>query len=249
MKELDVIIPYNELDRHLVHEAIDSILEQTGCYPIIHLVADNCQPIPIEHNQIIHHTTPGIGPYHITNKLIPQLQTDYIAIQDADDISFSDRLSLQLEILTKYDMTSFAMKQLPIEGYSGTRHIREPIIYPGTRLVLAPMGRCINSTRTMKKDFFIKLNGFGNYPCSGDFQFDNRSLFTNHKVHFGTEVKGIRRLRPNSLSNGGAYAFETASRNKIAWQVMMDLQTIRKTPTLEHAREQGFLNQDISPSR
>ena len=265
---IDVVIPYNETDRHLVVEALTSILIQVDCNPIIHMVADNCKPyylttpepinsIPtpilptsqeiVDGTTIIHYVTPGIGPYHIVNKLVPSFQTNFIAIQDADDISYPIRLSHQLRILKDYVMTSGAMKQLAIEGYNGTRHIHEPVLYSGEKLVAAPMGRFVNSVRAMRKDFFIEQNGFADYPCSGDFQFDNRCLLQvpQLKMFFDPTILATRRLRPGSLSNGGGYAFETDARNKIAWKVMLVIQEMRKEPTLAHSRELGCLDKDI----
>lgn len=265
---IDVVIPYNETDRHLVHEALVSILEQENCTPIIHMVADNCEqlflstpepinsiPTPIlpthqevaANSTIIHYSTPGIGPYHIVNKLVPSFQTNYIAIQDADDISYPTRLSHQLNILQDYVMTSGTMRQRAIEGYDGTRHIMEPLLYSGEKLVAAPMGRFVNSVRAMRKDFFIDQNGFADYPCSGDFQFDNRCLFQKPqpKMFFDPTILGVRRLRPNSLSNGGTYKFDTDGRNRIAWRIMLAIQTMRAHPTLAQSRELGYLDKDI----
>lgn len=246
--KVDVIIPYCEVDKHLVKDALASIVNQQFTHPIIHLVADGCTPLfppqRIEHatyTLISHVNEKAVGPYITTNYLVPQFTTPYIAIQDADDTSSPSRLWKQIAVLEQFDMTSAAMYQQAMPGYTGTRHYKDPILMPGTKNTPCPGGRCINSTRTMKKSFFIKMGGFANMPCSGDFQFDNRCNLMEPPaaVHYSSEVLGIRRLHPESLSNGGRYKFGSLDRDRVAMRLMTDITTLRKSPTLETARSLG----------
>lgn len=270
-EECDVVVPYTESDRHLAREAIASIIAQQHVHPIIHIVADNTDslyPTNISSEKTIvqllygenfkhysirtYKTDSCLGPYKIINNLVPFLQTEYLAIQDADDISTANRLWKQIEQLKLgYDMTSCAMVQEPIEGYVGSRHLNEPVIYPGDKLVTAPLGRCVNSTRTMKISFFKQMNGFAHMPCSGDFQFDNRALFVEpaFRLHGSCEVLAIRRLRPDSLSNGGRYKFGSQDRNEIAYKIIEAIHTMRNNPTLDQARQLGCLQDAIGPAK
>lgn len=271
---IDVIIPYNVSDRDIVQDAVRSILLQTNVTPIIHLVADNrntCLPYYIHNtpviqlkldlklikqtaqqlhnNGIINHyiTETNIGPYNIVNALVPNLQTEYIAIQDADDISISSRLWKQIaQLQLGFECTSCAMTQEAKDGYTGRRHLKDPIIYPGDQFTACPGGRHINSTRTMRKDFFIEMNGFKDIPCTGDFQFDNRCTLTlpPRKFHGSHEVLAIRRLRPQSLSNGGPLAMGEPERNKVASMLIENITTLRSNPTHAQAYSLGSLHSE-----
>ena len=264
--QVDVVIPYHEADKHVVLNAATSIIMQVGVSPIIHMVADDCEqvfldafttPIPpttslspnytqaIGSSLIYHYATPTtLGPYNIVNSLVPLFSTPYIAIQDADDISFITRLAKQLEHLRTHVMTSGAMRQEAIEGYCGQRHLVEPVIYPGVKFPLAPSGRCINSNRTMLKSFFIDQNGFASMLCSGDFQFDCRTAMQIPAlpIYHSQEIMGIRYLRPNSLSNSKATGNGSDIRNECAWKVLDTVHQMRTDPTKERSRLLGNLS-------
>lgn len=258
-KNIDVVIPYCESDRHLAVEAVNCIIHQKHCSPIIHAVADNCEPIKSPFCKH-YRTTSNIGPYLIVNSLVSHFTTDYIAIQDADDLSYTNRLWKQIALLEEseveqaslrsevqrvgYYMTSCAMIQSPIEGYDGIRHTIEPIIFPGLVQTAAPWGRNINSTRTMRRSFFIEMNGFGNYPMSGDYQFDSRacSLYPD-LCHYSDEILAIRRLRPESLSNRKSTGYTSEIRNELSWRVMQSCSTMKKNTTLATAKSLGYLDQ------
>lgn len=271
-KSIDVVIPYCESDRHLAAEAIECMIHQRHCSPIIHAVADNCEPIkspfckhyrtsgivnkPVyaaseqagEVNKQVYEANEqvgNIGPYLIVNSLVSHFTTDYIAIQDADDLSYTNRLWKQIALLDMgYYMTSCAMIQSPIEGYDGIRHKIEPIIFPGLVQTAAPWGRNINSTRSMRLSFFIEMNGFGNYPMSGDYQFDSRacSLYPD-LCHYTDEILAIRRLRPESLSNRKSTGYTSEIRNELSWRVMQSCSTMKRNTTLATAKSLGYLDQ------
>jgi len=241
---IDVVIPYCQSDRHLAVEAVECIIHQKHCSPIIHAVADNCEPI--KHPFCKHYkTTSNIGPYLIVNSLVSRFTTNYIAIQDADDLSYTDRLWKQIALLNMgYYMTSCAMIQSPIEGYVGVRHVIEPIIFPGLIQAAVPWGRSINGTRAMRKSFFIEINGFGDYPMSGDYQFDSRacSLYPD-LCHYTDEILAIRRLRPESLSNRKSTGYTSEIRNEVSWRVMQACSTMKRDTTLATAKSLGYLDQ------
>jgi hypothetical protein len=238
--EVDVVIPFWERDRHLAPEAYASILEQVHCTCHIHLVADGCKPIDTQQHprhHTYHYTTPGKwGPFRITNELIDYYKTERLAILDADDLAFDDRLAKQLAILgSGFRMTTGAMAQVAIENYAGARVIQNPVIIPGIKYQSTPQGRVINSTRTIHMSLFEEVNGFDWCLKSGDFQFDNRVLHVRpaYEVHYSTEMVGIRRMRPSSLSNNG---------ESVAWKLMDIIKHMQENPTLTMARVYGMLD-------
>lgn len=240
---IDVVIPYTSLDVHLVNDAIDCISNQSNCLPYIHLVADGCDSIN-HRNCINYKTVKQIGPYWIVNLLTPHFKTGIVAIQDADDISYSNRLWKQIAVIKSgYIMTSCAMQQVPIESYTGSRHIDEPILYPGMKMSAAPWGRNINSVRTFSLEMFKRVNGFGDYPMSGDFQFDARvcSIYPD-LCHYSLEVLATRRLRPMSLSNHPDTGFKSETRHNISWKVMSTCAAMRRNTTLTSSIKLGYLD-------
>lgn len=266
MPTIDVIIPYHQADRHLVCNAVTSILLQTDCSPIIHLVADNCdvtfiknvypvvhgfKPFALEsynHAKILYYSVPASGPYNIVNKVLPQCTSHYLALQDADDYSKPRRLSKAINLLNSgYVMVSTAMLQIAATNYTGARHLAEPVIYPGVKFSLAPMGRCINSTRTMLRSFFVEQNGFADMPCSGDFQFDNRCALQvpPPRIYHDQEILGIRYLYPTSLSNSPETGGGSAIRNAAAYAVAETITAMRRNPTLQQSQLLG----DLTPVR
>ena len=248
--EIDVVIPYCDADADVVERAVTSIRNQTHCIPRIHLVYDSpirsdSSPRRLrcyhETEHILYYKTPfNYGPYNIVNAVVHACTSPYLAIQDADDESLSSRLWKQCAVLNLgYVMTSCAMKQVPEAGYSGCRHIAEPVIYPGTTFPTAPLGRCINSTRTMLRDWFVSINGFASMPCCGDFHLDNRAIPTS-PCHYSPEILGLRYLRPNSLSNGSSGPGSTV-RSAAASRVVECVMAMRASPTIECAQSLGSL--------
>jgi hypothetical protein len=142
-----------------------------------------------------------------------------------------------------YYMTSCAMIQIPIEGYDGSSHKIEPIIFPGLTKKATPWGRNVNGTRTMLRSFFIEMNGFGDYPLYGDYQFDSRacSLYPDF-CHYSNEVLAIRRLRPESLSHRNSTGFTSEIRNEISCRVRQSSSTMKRDTTLSVAQSLGYLD-------
>lgn len=99
--QADVVIPFRN-HIHYLDDAIKSLLEQSQCRLYIHLVDDSSDEVDgIEYLVKKWNTTPfvftyynteSIGPFRTINSLYPYLRTDYLAIQDADDISFKGRI-------------------------------------------------------------------------------------------------------------------------------------------------------------
>jgi len=214
--DVDVVVPFWSGDAHWLGECIDGLLNQNHCTPIIHVIADSCEfpPLPALQNtsaEIIRYRTnkpAGRGPYRLTNALVRHghCRTDYLALQDADDISLPDRMWRQISLMqqTGAGMISSAMENFTATAAMDDRQKWEPIILPGRIYSTVPRGRCVNSMRTVRIEVFRRLNGFANMACTGDFDFDNRCAFSGVKIHHDMTVLGRRRLHESSLSHGVA---------------------------------------------
>lgn len=211
---IDVVIPFHRADSAYLAECLQAMDNQRYCTPVLHVIADGCEfpamsNMTAEVHYYRHSRRPGQGPYRLTNALVSgdHCKSDYLAIQDADDISLPDRLWRQVRLLeqTGAVMISSAMQNFAQDNNMTVRQKREPIVRPGVVYPSVPRGRTVNSTRTMRLDFFRRMNGFQNLTCSGDFEFDNRARFGgNGKIIDDQTVLGLRRLHSSSLSHGVA---------------------------------------------
>ncbi len=219
--------------------------------PVVHVIADGAPwpDLPTVDNLIRYETRGGWGPYRITNAVFPHFRSEWMAIQDADDISHSDRIWRQIQTLQHFDaeMISSATENFLDAGslHDETLQRRlqsEPIVRPGTIYESVPLGRLVNPTRTMTRDLFRRLNGFGDQFCTGDFQFDNRARFVGIPIIDDQTVLAARRLHSSSLT-GGPFKIGTNQRTYDVGQTTRASRRMKDDPSLETARSLGALDQ------
>jgi hypothetical protein len=161
------------------------------------------------------------------------VQSDYIAIQDADDTSHPDRLWRQIAMMEASDaeMISSSMQQMAepcCTEEALQRMRREPVLRAGTAYLSAPFGRVVNSTRTMRLAWFQKLNGFADLFCGGDFDFDNRSHLLGGNTIHDQQIMATRRLHGGSLTTAPTYCIGSAARNATNQIVLDNLAACRR---------------------
>ncbi len=251
---VSAIIPFCTRDAHLVMDAINSILLQT-IPSNIYVVGDKVDDVIFARlmeeyegrNNIIYlRTDKTLGPYCIANSVVKHhliADTQYIAIQDADDISYHSRFETQILAMKNIiDHCSGPMRHVALKGYKGDRHLKEPTLLCGVKARNVPLGRFINGTRMISLDLFKKLNGFPPIFCSGDICFDNTLQHLGIVTAVTTQVLAERRLHPDSLTN-----HPDSSRSAPVRQTCMEylfdcLRAIQNKPSLETAITFGGLN-------
>lgn len=249
--EIACIIPFCHYDKHLLDAALTSIIKQTVPSKI-YVVGDGISKDEIRtwkapysaSNNLYFFQAEGIGPYRIANSIVKWHTTaEYIALQDADDISFPNRFQLQLEVLKDvFEHTSAAMKQTALPGYKGERHKREPTLLCGIKASNIPMGRYINSTRMIRRSTFEKLNGFADMFCSGDLAFDNVLRALKIPSYEFKYVLAERRLHSDSLTNNSNTDRQSLVRAGCMKKMKIDLARMLTVPTYETAWKIGNLN-------
>ncbi|MDM4018323.1 glycosyltransferase family A protein [Roseiconus lacunae] len=96
----DVVIPFRD-GFNFAAEAIDSIVTQRNAEVILHLVDDASLESSNEllnryrnlPNVRLYRNERNIGPFATFNNLMEFVKTDFVAVQDADDISLPDRIA------------------------------------------------------------------------------------------------------------------------------------------------------------
>lgn len=253
---VDVVIPFCEADAAFLVECLLSMDAQRFARLTVHVVADGCNfPSLPEFTGAISELRPyrtegGWGPYQICNSIVASghCLNPWLAIQDADDTSHPDRFWRQVQMMIDYnaDMISSAMKNYVDAGSLGDTNLAKiarnrPVINPGAIYNGVPLGCCINSTRTMRRELFERLNGFPAWVCSADYAFDNMARYTGAVVIDDQTILGNRRLHSRSLT-GGEYKYDSEKRKSMNAIQLAQLARLKKTPTLVQARDFGALD-------
>lgn len=247
---VDVVVPFHAGDSQWLGECLRALDLQRGVEAIAHVVADSCDfpTLPVfEALTVMQYQTPETwGPYRIANSLVRwgHCEAEWLAIQDADDISLPDRFWRQIQTLRHHnaDMISSAMNNFMEQcGCSKVEEhfSREPICEPGVIFASCSLGRVVNSSRTMRRAFFEQLNGFADMLCSGDFQIDTRARCCGTVIDDHT-VLGRRRLHAGSLSHG-IVPLKSPERDAFIAVVTDHQSQMLANPTIETAARLGSL--------
>jgi len=255
---VDVIVPFYAGDAQFLGESLASINAQRHAIVTAHLIADGCDFPELQqaadHVTVRRYQTPGgWGPYRITNGIVAggNLQHDFLAIHDVDDVMLADRLWRQIVTLQSIsgEMVSSAMEQFVDAGSLHnsllvSRAKNRPVLYPGTVYTSVPLGHSINSTRTMRRELFERLNGFADDRCSMDFDFCNRARFLGCKVIDDPTILSRRRMHMASITNG-QIPDGSELREQINQRVYSGIAAMQRSPTLAIARSLGDLDSGI----
>ena len=107
--------------------AIESILRQRDT-PLRLVVIDDATPgdawvaslvqFRRDARLSVYRSDRNVGPYRLNNRILAEVETPFVAFQDADDLSEPDRLSIQLGILEKSgaDMVGSSFRYISEEG-------------------------------------------------------------------------------------------------------------------------------------
>ncbi|NUQ65978.1 MAG: glycosyltransferase [Pirellulales bacterium] len=237
----DVILPYCATNARWALAAAESILNQAFAEPVVHLIADGGARIEDRALKEAlsgvdccrwYRTRKRLGPYRITNNLFEYLETDYFAVQDADDLSAPNRLWRSVRVLEDdgYDIFGGAMEQFVDYHQPRERMLaalaRTPYQIPGARWRKTPRGAIIHGGMTCRKACFERLGGYGAFVCGGDCEFISRAHAAGARIFVSHQIVGWRRLHEDSLSSSMSsrlqpheqFSREEAKRRFAEWQ-------------------------------
>lgn len=131
----------------------------------------------------------------------------FIARMDADDVSEYSRIEKQLKILKdnpEYDLVSTNCSKIDESG----KTIGEININVSNNKIkkILPINNClVHPSWIMRRETFIKLNGYRDFECSQDYDFLLRLISSNFKIFLEKEKLIKYRVRANSISSSKAF--------------------------------------------
>ncbi|MBV1870854.1 MAG: glycosyltransferase [Gammaproteobacteria bacterium] len=185
-----IMAVHNDLEEY-VRLAIESILAQT--YVNIEFIIINDFPDGALHslleeyarknsNIVYHKNKKNIGLAASLNFGVNLSSGEYIARMDADDISFSNRIELQLKflILGEYDLVGSFIERIDSSG----NRLGISMQPPGTKLLkLLPYATiAFHPTWFAKRDVFITVRYNPNVVVSQDYDFLHRAVQANYSI-------------------------------------------------------------------
>lgn len=217
--ECDVVLPFRDHYGYLA-EAVESVLSQNDCKVVLHLIDDaSRESSDVFFKQFYGHpdvrlyrNRENLGQYTSFNNVVPFLETDFVAIQDGDDISHPDRLFRGVSSLQISNCDIFAagveMFGAITERSSASKNgdIKMRSVSPGTarysRFPEAAKVHCLNNASVvMRKSIFKKMGGFADYGSSRvnrgglDTEFYLRAYWSQQARFFISRRKVMRYRR------------------------------------------------------
>jgi hypothetical protein len=231
----DVVIPYFHGLRWLP-ATIEAILSQVAVDVTVHLIND-CSP---EDDTAIRREFAGVGnlwwyrnktnlgPYVTYHQVWPYLDSDYFAVQDADDLPLPNRLWRAIHALetSGAELYGAAMEQFVTPGsrdpenaaYIENMPIHRSGVDVGDRYT--PHGVLINGTMVCRRETFARLNGFFDcFPTGADTEFVTRAHFAGCRFFIDSAVVALRRVHDHSLSRSGRWKAHTPDWNAMLAEI------------------------------
>lgn len=226
----DVVIPYYRGLRWLP-QTLEAILAQNAVDCRVHLINDDSSEddAPVRRafrdcpNLRWYRNLRNLGPYRSYHQVWTRLETDYFAVQDADDVPLPNRLWRALHALytTRTEIYGAAMEQMlspdvPPEDRWNRDYVQNaPFHRSGVASRYSPRGNVINGTMVCRRATLERLNGFaGGFTCSNDLEFITRAHFAGCRFYIDETVVAIRRVHHTSLSRGGEFRMGSPVRQK-----------------------------------
>ena len=204
-----IMSTYNESIAE-ISESVDSILRQTYSNLELIIIIDNPDNIELcsylytlkdSRIRIIKNEN-NIGLVKSLNKAISYAHGKYIARMDADDISECDRLKSQKQFMdeNQLDFVGGCIQLIDEKGkYISNLH------FPTSQYTInffLKWGSCIpHPTWLLKKEVYIRLNGYRDIPRCEDYEFICRAIHYKYKIANIDQYVLKYRIRSKSISN------------------------------------------------
>ena len=188
---LSIVIPTYDVPLYL-KECIESVKNQKTNFPIEILIGvDNCKNTLsyIKENKElfkklrIFYFKNHSGPFVIKNTLTKVAKFENVLFFDSDDVMVENFLEKVFLKLKETNITQF--KYVDFENHTSNIKSSETTA---------------SGVIGVKKDFFLSTNGFYNWICAADTEFEHRLSHDNVKIGIIDGISFYRRIHKNNLT-------------------------------------------------
>lgn len=214
-KKISVLMStYNE-PLEWIQKSIDSILNQSYSNFEYIIVCDN--PLRIELLNFLKnlkdprikviYNKKNLGLAKSLNLAFEHSSGTYIARMDADDIAYIDRFEKQLELMESNQGLDFISGNVDI--IDERDHIiqkAQGVEYKNNDLkeILTIANVFVHPTFFLKREIFIKIGGYREFPASEDYDFVLRALSLKINMLHSNQTLLMYRMRRNSMTLGNS---------------------------------------------
>jgi len=203
----DIVVPFLSTD--YLRETLDSLLVQDNANCVIHAINDSekdCSELIGEYPQIKwYQNDHNIGQFMSVNNVLNRCETDFLAINDADDISSPNRIWKSVAAMQLSDADIYGSQTTQFIQHDDLAEEYDHASFkPRTIEDLHPL---VHGTMVVKKKTFIRLGGytdFGNLDqnkCGNDTEFMVRAFKSNCRFHIGQNKLVDIRIHGSSCTN------------------------------------------------
>lgn len=179
------------------------------------------------------------------------LETDAVAIQDADDVALPHRLAESLQALAEgADLVSGCMRQFVDPAFRDDAELQRncrvrPLIKSGiVWKEHAPQGCLIHGVATYRRGTFEQINGYTPWFCGADTELGPRLQLHGYAVKFVSEVWGLRRIHRTSMTNRDDIGLNSRNREQVRAELSTRVANWLIQPATD-LRPFGGLDQDL----
>lgn len=235
--DCDVVLPFHgQLD--FVRQALESLLEQQGTRVVVHLVDDASSEDTVgflqewkTHSRVrTYRNVRNIGQFASFNNVSPFLETELVAVQDADDISLPHRLHragnyLRLTSADVYGSAceTFGETSFVQPGHDQTEQTRvaqrERFVYSEYPSSANAVGYFVhNPTVVMRAASFASIGGFADFGdrllnrASVDTEFYIRAYYAGLRFAISRNADLKYRCHTESATQNALTGFGTPAR-------------------------------------
>ncbi len=260
--QCDVVLPFFGHIDYLA-ASLPSVLEQESSETIVHLIddatpgnTDDVMAYWATHPRVrVYRNTRNIGQFASFNNIFPYLETNLIAIQDADDVSLPGRMRVAGNHLRLADADFFGGRFEtfaevgeipPVRGTTDIRIERPPYCASEYPRRFERTHFLQNTTAVMRKGAFESLRGFSDYgdvarnKCGLDTEFFVRAFHAGFRFVMTQEPVVRYRWHRQSSTRNGQTGWGTEPRNWVSAENERRFRLFHRGPF--DARAFGSLN-------